>query len=153
MYRELMEGKLWQKIRTGFVLSLAQWIAGFVLLVVGFHDFPDHHWLVATAVIYLALSFELLRAVAVAIDEMQNYRFDQAERKTRQTVVLAHQWRDSGQVFDGTFWAAVDDAVEAEIGPAAKPAPMKGFILLLGGLIMRGLGYVVAIEIAATLTA
>jgi len=128
-------------------LTIYRWLLSVVFLLVAFNEFPEHRASIALGFLVVIHSFAAIGMALKHLFLTSNALDDEAERKTRHTIVMAAQQQmDAGH---GDFWAQVDDRVAAERrGHTPAKSGVAAFFLVAWHTISRALGDYASIAIA-----
>lgn len=146
---ELASAKL---TRTLWATQICRWLIGTAFLFAAFSEFPEHKWSIGLGVLVLEFGLVAIMDQAAALRVGEINLADQAERKTRHTIIAAAEWGSDDPMKSAAFWQEVDDAVANERVDEEKPGWLAVTGLMIGGIVYRLAATLGGIALVAALT-
>ena len=140
-------------VRQAWALWIYRWLIGVAFLFSAFSQLPDHRWTVGLGLLVFNAGIEAVLIVQQTQNAAQNALADEAERKTRHTIVAAAEKVGTEYIEGWDFWQEVNERVSAETGPQ-EPALnwWRSAGLVLGQLVWRLIADLFGIALVVTLT-
>lgn len=145
--------------RGGYVLGVYRWLIEVAFLFAAFTEFPNHKWSIGLGLLAFGGGVAGLGHALTASTAAANVIADEAERKTRQAIVLAAETSSKAArpLHQGDFWTTVNQRMAAEYEEANRYADKPtgtwlGFALATTSLITQLIGSVLGIGLVMALT-
>lgn len=139
--------------RQGFGLMLYRMVLNVAFLWVAFSTFPDLKIVFAIALLVFNQGVAAVGHTAAMIFQLQNQADDEAERKTRHTILLAHERAETPELLHGDFWTEVNRRVADEQGHSnAQTSGWASAGLTAWNFIARAMADIATVVVVAFLT-
>lgn len=149
----MITARISKALRQGWGLAIYRGLATFFLFCAGFSAFPENVPFVALAVIVFRANVLSLVEFLTITHLAEERKADQAERKTRHTILEAQRLPPASEFEEPEFWDRINVRVAEEMGPPDDPLPFwKSFGLTGWNVVQRLFGDLAAIVIALIVT-
>lgn len=139
--------------REAWGLLLYRKVLNVAFLWVAFSTFPHLKVVIALALLVFNQGIAALGHAATMFFQLQNKLDDDAERKTRHTILLAHERAVAPQIAHGEFWTEVNRRVADEQGNAqAKTSGWASAGLTMWNFMARAAADIATVVVVAILT-